>query len=52
MRVLRLRKAATRRNETIRKELKVEIILDFAERPQLRWYGLAVRMEGSRLPNH
>ena len=50
MRVLRLIKGVTLRNEDIRAELQVKSILLFIEEAQLRWYGHVIvrRMSTSR----
>ena len=54
MRVLRLIYGVTLRekirSEVIREKLKVESVLDFIERSQLRWYGHVKRMDATRYP--
>ena len=54
MRVLRTVKGVTRRdrvrNPDIRRELRVEPLLEEIERIQLRWYGHVMRMTDNRLP--
>ena len=54
MKSLRLIKGVTKfdrlRNDDIRKELKVDSVLDIIERSRLRWYGHVKRMDEERYP--
>ena len=54
MRFLRKTTGNTRRdrirNQNIREELKVELLIETIEKTTLRWYGHVVRMKEERLP--